>query len=89
MILTTEDKLKFFKDFGGSETNTGSAEAQIAILTHRIKHLSEHLKTHKKDHSTRRSLVIMVGKRRRLQRYLMKKDINRYRAINEKLGLRR
>jgi len=89
MILTKEDKLKFFKDFGGSETNTGSAEAQIAMLTHRIKHLSDHLQTHKKDHSTRRSLVIMVGQRRRLQKFLMKKDINRYRAINEKLGLRR
>ena len=87
--VTKEVKAAIFAEHGGSEKNTGSTEGQIALLTSRIKYLSEHLKVHKKDHSTRRSLVMMVGKRRRLQRYLMNKDITRYRAINEKLGLRK
>jgi len=87
--LTSEDKRQIYKEFGGSETNTGSFEAQIAILTKRINHLSEHLKKNKKDQGTRKALLGMVGKRRTFQRYLQNKDINRYRAIIQKLGLRK
>ena len=71
------------------EGDTGSPEVQIAILTERINHLNNHLRTHKKDHHSRRGLLKMVGARRGLQNYLMKNDIERYRAINEKLGLRK
>ena len=71
------------------ETDTGSPEVQIALLTHRINHLNEHLKTHKKDHHTRRGLLMMVGQRRGLLNYLMKIDIERYRAIISKLNLRK
>ncbi|MGB0931948.1 MAG: 30S ribosomal protein S15 [Chitinophagales bacterium] len=87
--LTSEDKKALYKEFGGSETNTGSYEAQIAIMTKRINHLSEHLKKNHKDHVTRRSLILMVGKRRKFLRYLQNKDITRYREIIQKLGLRR
>lgn len=72
-----------------SETDTGSPEVQIAILTKRINDLTAHLKTHPKDHHSRRGLLKMVGHRRNLLNYLMKKDINRYRAIIEKLGIRK
>ena len=72
-----------------SETDTGSPEVQIAILTEQIRELTEHLKIHKHDHHSRRGLLKMVGKRRGLLNYLTKKDINRYRAIVEKLGLRK
>ena len=72
-----------------NEKDTGSPEVQIAILTTRINHLTEHLKTHKKDHHSRKGLLIMVGRRKRLLNYLMKKDIERYRAIVSNLGLRR
>lgn len=72
-----------------SENDTGSPEVQIAILTKRINDLNEHLKTHQKDHHSRRGLLKMVGHRRNLLNYLMKKDINRYRAIIEKLGIRK
>ncbi len=71
------------------ENDTGSPEVQIALLTERINHLNEHLKIHKKDHHSRRGLLMMVGRRRGLLNYLMKKDIERYRAIVEKLGLRK
>ena len=71
------------------ETDTGSPEVQIALLTHRINHLNEHLKTHKKDHHSRRGLLMMVGQRRGLLNYLMKIDIERYRAIISKLNLRK
>ena len=70
-------------------TDTGSPEVQIAILTDRINHLTDHLKTHKKDHHSRRGLLMMVGKRKNLLAYLMDKDIERYRAIIEKLNLRK
>ena len=70
-------------------TDTGSPEVQIAILTDRINHLTEHLKTHKKDHHSRRGLLMMIGKRKNLLAYLMAKDIERYRAIIEKLNLRK
>ncbi|HZJ58376.1 MAG TPA: 30S ribosomal protein S15 [Clostridia bacterium] len=71
------------------DDDTGSPEVQIAILTDRINHLNEHLKTHKKDHHSRRGLLMMVGRRRGLLNYLMKKDIGRYRDIIERLGLRK
>ena len=71
------------------ETDTGSAEVQIALLTERINELNEHLKVHKKDHHSRRGLLQLVGRRRRLQAYLRSIDVERYRAINAKLGLRR
>ena len=71
------------------ETDTGSPEVQIALLTERINHLNEHLRVHKSDHHSRRGLLKLVGRRRRLQTYLRKNDVERYRAINAKLGLRR
>jgi small subunit ribosomal protein S15 len=87
--LTSEKKVEFFKEFGGSETNTGSVDAQIAILSHRINHLTEHLRSNKKDFGTKRALLKMVGRRRRLLNYVAKKDIEAYRALIAKLGLRR
>ena len=89
MYLDTEKKKEFFKEFGKSEFDTGSAEGQIALFTFRIKHLTEHLKQNKKDNPTKRSLVLMVGKRRRLLDYLKNRDIERYRAIIIKLGIRK
>ncbi len=89
-ILTAEAKKAFFKEYGGSEGNTGSVEAQIAMLTHRISHITGHLKdNNKKDFSSTHSLIKMVGQRRSLLTYLAKKDINKYRAIIEKLNLRK
>lgn len=89
MHLTTEAKKEIFKKFGGSETNTGSAEGQIALFTERIAHLSEHLKNNRKDFNSERSLVNMVGKRKRLLTYLKNTDIERYRAILKDLDLRK
>jgi len=89
MYLTTDKKKEFFKEYGKSEFDTGSTEGQIALFTHRIKHLTGHLKINKKDLATERSLVLLVGKRRKLLDYLKRKDIERYRAIIKKLGLRK
>ncbi len=89
MYLTPEVKKDIFKKHGKSETDTGSAEGQIALFTHRIQHLTQHLKKNHKDFNTERSLVKLVGKRRALLDYLMKKDIMRYRAIIKELGLRK
>ncbi len=89
MYLTTDKKQEIYKEYGKSEFDTGSAEGQIALFTFRIKHLTEHLKPRKKDNQTRRSLVLLVGKRRRLLDYLKKTDIERYRAIIKKLSLRK
>jgi len=89
MYLTADKKKEFFKEFGKSEFDTGSSEGQIALFTYRIKHLTEHLKANKKDHRTERSLVLLVGKRRKLLDYLKNKDIERYREIIKKLGLRK
>ena len=89
MYLTTEKKKEFFKKFGKSTEDTGSAEGQIALFSFRITHLTEHLKTNNKDYSTQRALVILVGKRRRLLNYLKEKDIERYRAIIKSLKLRK
>jgi small subunit ribosomal protein S15 len=89
MYLTTEVKKEIFKKHGGSETNTGSTEAQVALFSHRISHLTGHLKQNRKDFGTQRSLQLLVGKRRSLLDYLKRKDIERYRAIVKELGLRR
>lgn len=87
--MTKELKTTIINDNKIHETDTGSPEVQIAMLTERINHLNEHLQTHKKDHHSRRGLLKMVGKRRGLLDYLMKKDIERYRAIIEKCHLRK
>ena len=89
MSLTSERKVEIFKEFGGAEANTGSTEAQIAMFSERINHITGHLKKSKKDFSSTRSLIALVGKRRRLLNYLAKKDINAYRALIQKLDLRR
>ena len=89
MYLNKEKKEEIFAEFGESAHNTGSAEGQIALFSFRISHLTEHLKKNKKDHHTERALIALVGKRRKLLNYLKKKDITRYRAIVEKLGLRK
>jgi len=89
MYLTPEKKEELFAKHGKSKTDTGSAEGQIALFTHRIEHLSGHLKNNHKDYNTERSLVMLVGKRRSLLDYLMKKDVLRYRAIVKELGLRK
>lgn len=89
MYISGEKKKDIFKEFGKSEFDTGSSEGQIALFTFRIKHLTEHLKENKKDHRTERSLILLVGKRRKLLDYLKKKEIGRYREIIKKLGLRK
>lgn len=88
-MLLKEEKTAVIEANKTHENDTGSPEVQIAILTRRINDLTEHLKVHKKDHHSRRSLLKMVGHRRNLLNYLKKKDINRYRAIIEKLGIRK
>ena len=82
-------KQEIIKEYGKSDTDTGSAEVQVALLSSRIDHLTDHLKAHKKDHHTRRGLLMLVGKRKRLLQYLQNQDVQRYRDIIEKLGLRR
>lgn len=89
MYLTTEKKKEFFKKYGQTAENTGSPEAQIALFSYRIAHLTEHLKENKKDFGTQRALVKLVGKRRRLLNYLRDRDIERYRAIIKSLKLRK
>ena len=84
-----ETKKKIIADYATNEGDTGSPEVQIALLSHRISHLTEHLKTHKHDHHTRRGLLLLVGQRRRLLGYLQNIDIARYRTLIERLGLRR
>ena len=84
-----ETKKKIIAEYGATESDTGSPEVQVALLTHRISHLTEHLKEHKHDHHSRRGLLLLVGQRRRLLNYMQKEDINRYRTIIERLGLRR
>ena len=83
------DKKKIITEHGSAETDTGSPEVQVAMLSRRISDLTEHLKEHKHDHHSRRGLLLLVGRRRRLLNYLAKTDINRYRALIERLGLRR
>ncbi len=89
MYLTKEVKTEIFKKHGGSESNTGSTEGQIALFTHRINHLTGHLKNNQKDYNTERSLVRLVGKRRSLLDYLKKKDIEKYRSLIKELNIRK
>ena len=89
MPLASDVKKQLITEYGATEGDTGSPEVQIALLSHRISHLTEHLKQHKHDHHSRRGLLLLVGRRRRLLNYLAKTDINRYRSLIERLGLRR
>ena len=89
MALTAEQKKEILGSYGLHGTDTGSPEAQVALLTRRIADLTEHLKVHKHDHHSRRGLLLLVGRRRRLLQYLARTDIERYRALISKLGLRR
>ena len=89
MTLTKEAKHDIIQEHARSSDDTGSADVQVAVLTKRIAELTEHLKTHKSDHASRRGLLKMVGRRRRLLEYLKREDIDRYRALIAKLGLRR
>jgi small subunit ribosomal protein S15 len=89
MTLTQERKQELIERFGRSEGDTGSTEVQVALLTERINELTEHLRTHRKDHHSRRGLLMLVGKRRRLLRYLERSDLDRYRQLVADLGLRR
>ena len=89
MALTPEVKKEIIAKYGNSPTDTGSPEAQVALLSKRIEEITEHLKTNKHDHHTRRGLLLLVGQRRRILQYLAKTNIERYRAIIEKLGIRR
>jgi small subunit ribosomal protein S15 len=89
MTLTKEDKGRLIEDHRRGEADTGSPEVQIAILSRRIDELTEHLKNHTKDHHSRRGLLQMVGRRRRLLEYLRREDVERYRALIGRLGLRR
>ena len=89
MALTAEEKQEIIKTYATHEGDTGSPEVQIALLTQRIKDLTEHFKTHKHDHHSRRGLLLLVGRRRRLLGYLAEIDIERYRSLIERLGLRR
>ena len=89
MPLDSATKQQIVSDYGSSATDTGSPEVQVALLTKRIQDLTEHLKSHKHDHHSRRGLLLLVGQRRRLLQYLQEKDIQRYRSLIERLGLRR
>jgi len=89
MALTKEGKQELAAKFGKSDTDTGSAEVQVALMSHRIAELTEHLKVHRKDHHSRRGLLMLVGRRRRLLNYLMRKDLESYRKLIADLGLRR
>ncbi|HNM35078.1 MAG: 30S ribosomal protein S15 [Bacteroidia bacterium] len=89
MSITKEKKASIFTEFGGASTNTGSIEGQIALLTERILDISKHIKANKKDFSTQRGLMRMVGKRKRLLTYMQKTNLQGYRALIEKLGLRK
>lgn len=87
--MTKEEKFEIIKKYGENEKDSGKAEVQIALLTKRINDLTDHFNAHKKDHHSRRGLMMMVGKRRRLLDYLMTKDIERYRAIIKELNIRK
>lgn len=89
MLLTKDEKLAIVKKFGKGDKDSGTAEVQIAILTERINRLTSHFESHKKDHASRRGLMQMVGKRRRLLDYLAEKDIERYRSIIKELNIRK
>jgi len=89
MYLTPEVKQNLFKEHGKSEIDTGSPESQVALFTYRIKHLTEHLKSNKKDVATKRSLISLVGKRRKMLDFLKRQNIERYRTLIKTLGLRK
>jgi len=89
VTLQADQKQEIIKKFGAHENDTGSAEVQIALLSHRIAYLTEHFKSHKKDHHSRRGLLKLVGQRRRMLNYLNKKSIDRYRAVIKELGIRK
>ena len=89
MSIDKNDTIKIIKDFGRNETDSGSADVQVAILTERIKNLTEHLKLHKKDFGSRRGLLSMVGQRRNLLKYIKNRNEDRYMNLIKKLGLRR
>ncbi|HEY8456876.1 MAG TPA: 30S ribosomal protein S15 [Actinopolymorphaceae bacterium] len=89
MSLDAATKKRIIDEFATKEGDTGSPEVQVALLTHRIKYLTEHMKIHKHDHHSERGLLLLVGKRRRLLNYLRREDVERYRSLIERLGLRR
>jgi len=89
MTITQDQKRDLAVKFGEGEADTGKTEVQVAIFTHRINSLTDHLRTHTKDHHSRRGLLMLVGKRRRLLDYLRRRDLDRYRALIAELGLRR
>jgi small subunit ribosomal protein S15 len=89
VVLSTKDKKQLIDRYKLHESDTGSPEVQIGLLTHRIQYLTEHLKVHKKDHHSRRGLLMLVGRRRRLLNYVKSNDVQRYRTIIQTLGLRR
>lgn len=89
MTLTSERKREIAAEFGSGPEDVGRTEVQVAMLTERINHLTEHLRTHKKDHASRRGLLMLVGRRRRFLDYLKRSDLDGYRALVERLGLRR
>jgi small subunit ribosomal protein S15 len=89
MSITAERKSEVIKEYAKGANDTGSPEVQVALLTHRINELTEHLRYHKHDHHSRRGLLMMVGRRRRLLQYLQRNDLERYRALIKELGLRR
>ncbi len=89
MVLTSKEKKELIDRYKIHEDDTGSPEVQVGLLTHRISYLTEHLKVHKKDHHSRRGLLVLVGRRRRLLNYVKNKDVKRYRTIIKILGLRR
>ncbi len=89
MTVTQERKRELVEQFGSSPTDTGRTEVQVALLTERINDLTEHLRTHRKDHHSRRGLLMLVGRRRRLLNYLRRDDLERYRTVIRELGLRR
>ena len=88
-MISADQKLELVKTYGKNEKDTGAPDVQIAVMTTRINELTEHLKQHAKDHSTRRGLLLLVGKRRRLLNYLMDRDIERYRTVIKELGIRK
>lgn len=89
MPLTKDQKAEIIKKYGRDENDTGRAEVQVALMTERIRELTEHFRTHKKDHHSRRGLLMLVGKRQRLLRYLREQDVERYRTLIKELGIRR
>lgn len=89
MTLTQERKQELVQRFGQADSDTGRTEVQVALMTERINQLTEHLRTHRKDHHSRRGLLMLVGRRRRLLNYLQRTDLERYRSLVRELGLRR